>query len=79
MCSIYVHADPDDYFFTEQVLVFTSTDTVFNVMITLIDDNIYESPEDFVVELEMVDVETNGTLIDPARATVTITDDDGMF
>ena len=79
VCCVCVHTDPDDYLFTEEVLLFTPTDTVFNVTIPLTDDNVYESSEDFVAQLVLTDAATGGVLVDPDRATIQITDDDGKF
>ena len=73
-----VYTDPDDYLLTEETLLFSPTDTVFDVTIPITDDNVYESTEDFLAQLSK-DTTIGGVLIEPDTAIIEITDDDGEF
>ena len=75
-----IHIEPVDYTATTRDVTFDVSTTRRSVLISVVDDNIQESLEQFFVRLSQsntgtdVDVELN-----PAQATIDIVDNDGKF
>uniref|UniRef100_A0A8C1GT18 Solute carrier family 8 member 1a n=1 Tax=Cyprinus carpio TaxID=7962 RepID=A0A8C1GT18_CYPCA len=70
-----------DYQFTEGVIVFKPGETEKEIRVDIIDDDIFEEDEHFLVHLSANHVDTLASLGLPSTATVTIFDDDhaGIF
>ena len=59
-------------------LVFSGNSTQF-VVVSVMDDDILESPETFCGRLNVVGIPTPNVHLDPAKAVATIIDDNGVY
>jgi hypothetical protein len=66
----------EDYFLVETVVIFSPSESIQTVSIPLINDDIVESTEWFLVELELPSDQTGVLLGSPVDTNVTIDDDD---
>ena len=83
--SIFNHdvlfAAGEDYFPVETEVIFSPSESIKTAAVPLINDNIQESREWFLVELVLpVDQVANGVLLEaPVMSNVTIEDDDSKY
>ena len=71
---MYILAEGSDYTPTAQELTFTAGETLKQVEVTIVNDNVYEVLEEFTAELATTD---SGVDIFQPDATARISDDDG--
>ena len=67
-----------DYDESIHSLVFSGNSTLF-VVVSVIDDDILESPETFCGQINAVGVPTPNVHLEPAKAVATIIDDEGVY
>ena len=67
-----------DFGSVSRTLIFNSTITSINVPVNITDDMLVEVSENFFGNITLISTDANVT-INPAEATITIEDDDGMF
>lgn len=59
-----------------QEVTFTPTQREFNISVPIVDDNIVEATENFIVRADLVSTDALGVMINPQQSTVTILDTD---
>ena len=78
--SVQVSTSPAtaDFGSVSPTLIFSSTITSINVPVNITDDMLVEVSENFFGNITLISTDANVT-VNPAEATITIEDDDGMF
>ena len=66
-----------DYALGPYTVTFTAGTIQASVNVTLIDDNVFESSENFVLTIHPSSLPSNVTVGDPGQVTVTVVDNDG--
>ena len=78
-CSLLfsLSVDSSDYFAHEQTLTFSPTQTEYDIMVAIRDDNMVEDLENFQVLAEIADYDTSRISIMPESSMVVIEDEAG--
>lgn len=74
--SLSLCTGPGDYVMHTQTLTFNAMQSEFSVPIMIVNDDILEQTEFFVVQAQLVSTDTIGVFIDPEQSQVTIEDDE---